>query len=104
MSQAKEKIEQFSLMTAEGMKILKPGDHWMTVTYGMSGWFAVDMWINPGEKSCFPPHEVTGPFAEPWTTGIGRYREKILAYEEAKFMAENSEMPLEKVEIKDATN
>jgi len=49
-------------------------DHsdFITVTSGMSGYFAVHMtWDEEGE------------FWEPWTTGVGRYRTKDAADNEA---------------------
>ena len=52
--------------------ILKPGDHWIGVTEGMSGYFAVEMWLNNENPSCV--------FPEPYDTGEGRYR----TYDEAK--------------------
>jgi len=59
---------------------IQPGDYWVTTTQGMSGHFAVLMWLNPGEDF--------GPFAEPYDTGIGRFATKDEAIEEAELMAD----------------
>lgn len=50
--------------------------NYITVTYGMSGYFAVELWWNPGG------------FYEPWTTGSGRYKDRADAVIEAKQLAE----------------
>jgi hypothetical protein len=55
--------------------IIKPGDHWISVTQGISGYFAVEMWLNNEDGN--------DTFAEPWDSGIGRYK----TYEEAKIEA-----------------
>lgn len=49
---------------------------YITVTHGMSGYFAVHMWWN-NEEDC-------GSFWEPWNTGIGRYGNISPAIEEGK--------------------
>lgn len=54
----------------------------ITVTSGMSGWFAVMLHWNTDH----------GGFWEPWTTGIGRYATKEEAIIEAKDWAEAKEM------------
>lgn len=56
-------------------------DHptFITVTQGMSGYFAVMMSWNS---------ECDG-FYEPWTTGFGRYEKKEDAIEEAEFWAKD---------------
>lgn len=54
----------------------------ITVTKGMSGYFAVLMWWAPEH----------GGFWEPWQTGIGRYDEKWRAVSEAKVWAECEEL------------
>lgn len=65
---------------------LKPGDHWITTTTGMSGHFAVEMWMNNEDATmCFP---------EPYDTGFGRYATKAEAEDEARCMAEESGFPL----------
>lgn len=63
---------------------LKPGDHFIGVTQGISGHFAVEYWINPE----------MGGFIEPWDTGLGRYATREAAVAEARFMAEDSGLPL----------
>jgi hypothetical protein len=55
----------------------------ITVTNGMSGYFAVHMWWNK---------ELNG-FWEPYQTGIGRYATRAQAELEAKHWAKNEEMP-----------
>ena len=52
--------------------IIKPGDHWISVTSGMSGYFAVELWLNNEDTDC--------TFIEPYDTGYGRYA----TYGEAK--------------------
>lgn len=59
--------------------------NFITVTEGMSGFFAVHMWLNDME------HDIS-PFWEPWETGIGRYTTREEAEREAKWWAEQSEM------------
>mgnify|MGYP001084478136 CR=1 FL=1 len=49
---------------------------YITVTHGMSGFFAVMLYKH------------SDGFWEPWTTGIGRYPIKDLAIKEAKQWAE----------------
>lgn len=61
----------------------KPGDHWLEITAGMSGHFAVEVWLNPE----------MGGFVEPWQTGIGRYATPLEAYQEAKVLAETEDLP-----------
>jgi hypothetical protein len=51
-------------------------NNYMTVTHGMSGFFAVKLWWNPDG------------FWEPWTTGFGRYATREEAVAEAKELAE----------------
>lgn len=48
----------------------------ITVTSGMSGFFAVQMWWNPEG------------FWEPWQSGIGRYASSEDAAKEGKYWAE----------------
>ena len=75
----------YRLKTKSGTFELKPGNHWISVTEGMSGHFAVEMWINPE----------MGGFPEPYETGIGRYKTVDEAREEAQMWAENEDLPLE---------
>lgn len=79
----------FSRMTKD--TVIKPGDHWWAVTRGMSGWFAVELWMNPGEL----PHSSGGPFTEPWETGLGRYKTELEAQNEAYYNALATEMPFD---------
>jgi len=58
--------------------------HFITVTKGMSGFFAVHMWRNDEEDF--------GPFWEPYETGLGRYETREEAEREALLWAENMEM------------
>ena len=51
----------------------------ITVTEGMSGFFAVHMWLNEEEDF--------GPFWEPYDTGYGRYNTREEAEVEAKAWA-----------------
>lgn len=55
---------------------------YITVTQGLSGFFAVQMTWNPEY----------GGFYEPWTTGAGRYEKIEDAEREAKSWAESDEM------------
>lgn len=54
----------------------------ITVTHGMSGYFAVQMWWNTD----------LGGFWEPWTTGAGRYATREEAHHEARMWAEMEEL------------
>ncbi|MFI5422912.1 MAG: hypothetical protein ACHQWH_03095 [Nitrososphaerales archaeon] len=62
-------------------KEVQPGDFWISTSRGMSGWFAVLIWLNPGGDDF-------GPFAEPYDTGIGRYATKEEAVKEGKDWAD----------------
>ncbi len=53
---------------------------YITVTHGMRGYFAVQLWWNPEG------------FWEPYQTGIGSYLTKAAAEPEAKQWAEAEEM------------
>lgn len=55
----------------------------ISVTSGMSGFFAVQYWWNPD----------LGGFWEPWDTGIGRYANEESAIAEAKMWAEEENLP-----------
>lgn len=61
----------------------KPGDHWISTTKGMSGYFAVEYWMNPD----------MGGFVEPYDTGFGRYTTREEAEVEAEAWAKNAELP-----------
>lgn len=58
--------------------------YFITVTEGMSGFFAVHMWLNEEEDF--------GPFWEPYVTGMGRYATREEAEVEAIEWAENTGM------------
>jgi hypothetical protein len=56
----------------------------ITVTEGMSGWFAVHMWLNEEEDF--------GPFWEPYDTGYARYTTREAAEDEAREWADQTGM------------
>ena len=56
-------------------------ENFVSVTEGMSGFFAVHYWLNTEEKDI-------GPFWEPYDTGWGRYATRDEAEAEAKTWAE----------------
>lgn len=60
--------------------------NFITVTEGMSGFFAVRMWLNEEEDF--------GPFWEPYETGMGRYATREEAEVEAKEWADQTAMEL----------
>lgn len=62
----------------------KPGESYMTTSHGMSGYFAVQIWVNPN----------MGGFEEPYNTGFGRYATEYEAYQEAEAMAIAEDIPL----------
>lgn len=76
-----------------GDKILRssfepqPKQHWVEITKGMSGWFAVDMWLNPGGDGA------PDSFPEPYNTGICRYADPLQAAEEAVMWADDMDVP-----------
>lgn len=55
----------------------------ISVTKGMSGFFAVQYWWNPE----------LGGFWEPWDTGVGRYKRLASAIAEAEMWAEEENLP-----------
>ncbi len=57
---------------------------YITVTLGMSGYFAVMIWLNKENPEM--------PFEEPYQTGIGRYRTREKAEIEAKSWAAAEEL------------
>ena len=65
-----------------------PGEKWVTVTTGLSGHFAVVMWINNEDQQ-----DVMGPFPEPFDTGLGRYAHRDEAKDEALLIAEDFDLP-----------
>ena len=56
----------------------------ITVTEGISGFFAVHMWLNEEEDF--------GPFWEPYDTGMGRYATREEAMVEALAWADETGM------------
>jgi hypothetical protein len=69
------------------------GQHWVEVTKGGSGWFAVEMWINPGEEPGLYSGEPLGPFPEPWDSGPSRFSTEAEACIEAYIMAQTLDVP-----------
>lgn len=63
-------------------------DFFITVTHGMSGYFAVLMGTDEATKK-----EFGDSFREPYNTGMGRYRTREEAEFEAKEWAECEEIP-----------
>lgn len=63
----------------------KPGEHWFQTTTGMSGHFAVEVWMNNEDPAM--------PFPEPYDTGIGRYTTQLEAAEEAVMLADAQDLP-----------
>lgn len=55
---------------------------YITISSGMSGWFAVMLWYAPQH----------GGFWEPWETGFGRWETRDEAIEEGRDWAEAEEM------------
>jgi hypothetical protein len=77
----------YEVIDKSSKRTFKPGEHYITVTHGMSGFFAVEIWINPGSA------KTGGSFPEPWDTGFGRYPTKLEAEEEARDWAKIEELP-----------
>jgi hypothetical protein len=67
-------------------EVLPAGAHWIGVTKGMSGYFAVDYWMNGKD---IPNHV----FPEPWDIGMGRYATIEQAKAEALEWAKAEELP-----------
>lgn len=65
-------------------EVVGPGEKWVTVTHGMSGWFAVVMWVN---------NEGDEPFPEPYDTGLGRYADRQSAVDEGMRIAFDEQLP-----------
>jgi hypothetical protein len=64
----------------------KPGEHWVEVTHGGNGYFAVEVWLNDQDYPGLP-------FVEPYNTGVGRYTIHHEAAEEAVMMADELGLP-----------
>jgi hypothetical protein len=79
-------MSEYRINTVGGVIELEPGQHWIDITHGMSGYFAVQMWLNN--------EDMNNPFPEPYDTGFGRYRTPKEAYEEAKDWANDNDLPL----------
>jgi hypothetical protein len=77
------------LLTDEDLIAGPSEDHtsFVTVTYGMRGYFAVLMWWNDQDGD---------GFWEPWQTGIGSYKTAERAWIEARQWAEAEELRCEK--------
>lgn len=58
--------------------------HFITVTQGIAGFFAVEMWWNSD----------LGGFWEPYESGLGRYRTRREAEAEARVWARNEGLPV----------
>ncbi len=56
-------------------QVKSPPKYWISVTSGMSGFFAVMLWDGMG-------------YPEPWDTGFGRYRTSAEAEQEGRDWAE----------------
>lgn len=67
-------------------KDMQPGQHFMTTTKGMRGWFAVEFWINNEEEDL-------GPFPEPWDSDILTYDNQADAVERAQEIAHANGLP-----------
>lgn len=67
-------------------EVLPAGEHWIGVTRGMSGHFAVEYWMNG--KDLAPDI-----FPEPYQTGVGRYLSIEEAKSEALYWAEAEDLP-----------
>ena len=75
-------------MDAIVLKSIPEGcDSFITISKGMSGYFAVQMWLNKEEKDL-------GPFWEPWDTGFLRYHTQEAALSEANSWAISEDIPL----------
>jgi hypothetical protein len=61
--------------------------HVLTITQGMTYYFAVHMWLNEDDKKA--------PFWEPYVSGLGRYDTPAEAIVEAVAWAEETEMQLD---------
>lgn len=68
------------------MQDLKPGQHFVTVTQGMRGWFACEMWINNQEPDL-------GPFPEPWQSDPMTFATKEAAIPHARWLAGELDVP-----------
>src|ERR1043166_7398834 len=66
-----------------GFEVAEDRSDYITVTSGMSGFFAVHVWWNPEG------------FWEPYQTGIGRYRTSAEAWTEARAWSESDAIRLE---------
>lgn len=76
----------FKRLTAQELETLAPRTRYITITSGMRGWFAVMMWVNPGEG------HISDIFHEPYNSGYGSYPDKDGAIQEAISWAEAEDM------------
>ena len=67
-------------------EVIPAGKAWISVTSGMSGFFAVMYWMNNKD-------EKPDVFAEPWDAGTGRYATIEEACAEALAWAEAEDLP-----------
>lgn len=65
---------------------LKPGQHYMSVTQGMRGWFACEFWMNDQEPDI-------GCFLEPWQSDPCSFATKEEAAIYARALAEELDLP-----------
>jgi len=65
---------------------IQPGEHFISVTQGMRGWFAVEMWINNEEPEL-------GPFPEPWQSDPSSFATKEEAVSYAQILAPILNLP-----------
>ncbi len=73
-------------MITKKLADIKPGEHFMTYTQGMRGWFAVEMWMNNKDF----PGDI---FAEPWVSDDMTYRNADGAKARAKTLADTEDLP-----------
>lgn len=66
---------------------LKPGDHFISVTRGMRGYFAVEMWMNNEDAEL-------GVFAEPWSSDDLSFGNEEQAKRRAHDLANEMALPL----------
>lgn len=66
---------------------LKPGDHFITTTRGMRGYFAVEMWLNDEDPEL-------GPFPEPWQSDSVSFATEDGAKARAYQLANDECLPL----------
>lgn len=65
---------------------IQPGEHFISVTQGMRGWFACEFWINNEEPDL-------GAFVEPWQSDDSSFLTRAEAQNWAKLLAEAEDLP-----------